>query len=269
MAYGNERAPKEVICPGCGGVIKNTAFNPITDTCGAMLQDGWLCPECAYRLRPKYPMYYTEDSCRDVAEKAPDAGRPVLTMLRNDFLYADPLDPDNSTAFSYTSALASDPLAKLSSDQIKDELANIDAYKREVSKMFGGAKNVFEVLEVAPMPKLKPFCAGLPNIKRFKGAIAIAGNVRLGAFAAGDIVTVHHGGTRYPAKVLINRATTGFLRWWMSPNAILGKPLPTVSTIDSSDLTPEKGGLREGWHGVLVLTHEASSIAPGDALTID
>ena len=44
MAVGNEKAPKEIICPGCGGVIKNTAFNPITDTCGAMLQDGWLCP---------------------------------------------------------------------------------------------------------------------------------------------------------------------------------------------------------------------------------
>lgn len=53
MAVGNEKAPKEIICPGCGSVIKNTAFNPITDTCGAMLQDGWLCPECAYRLRPK------------------------------------------------------------------------------------------------------------------------------------------------------------------------------------------------------------------------
>lgn len=61
MAVGNEKAPKEIICPGCGSVIKNTAFNPITDTCGAMLQDGWLCPECAYRLRPKYPMHYTDD----------------------------------------------------------------------------------------------------------------------------------------------------------------------------------------------------------------
>lgn len=267
MAVGNEKAPKEIICPGCGGVIKNTAFNPITDTCGAMLQDGWLCPECAYRLRPKYPMYYTDDEPATL-EKAPDAGRPILTMLRNDFLYADPLDPVNSTAFSYTGALRSDPLAKLRSDQIKDELASIDAYKQEVSKRFGGAKNVFEVLEVAPMPKLKPFCAGLPNIKRLKGTIAIAGNVRLGAFAAGDIATVHHGGMRYPAKVLINRATTGFLRWWMFPNAIIGQPLPTVSTIDSSDLIPEKGGLTEGWHGVLVLSPEASDIAPGDALTL-
>ena len=85
MAVGNEKAPKEIICPGCGGVIKNTAFNPITDTCGAMLQDGWLCPECAYRLRPKYPMHYTDDEPATI-EKAPDAGRPILTMLRNDFL---------------------------------------------------------------------------------------------------------------------------------------------------------------------------------------
>ena len=100
MAVGNEKAPKEIICPGCGGVIKNTAFNPITDTCGAMLQDGWLCPECAYRLRPKYPMCYTDDEPATL-EKAPDAGRPILTMLRNDFLYADPLDPVNSTAFLY------------------------------------------------------------------------------------------------------------------------------------------------------------------------
>ena len=159
MAVGNEKVPKEIICPGCGGVIKNTAFNPITDTCGAMLRDGWLCPECAYRLRPKYPMHYTDDEPATL-EKAPDAGRPILTMLRNDFLYADPLDPVNSTAFSYTSALRSDPLAKLRSDQIKDELASIDAYKQEVSKRFGGAKNVFEVLEVAPMPKLKPFLRG-------------------------------------------------------------------------------------------------------------
>lgn len=75
MAVGNEKTPKEIICPGCGGVIKNTAFNPITDTCGAMLQDGWLCPECAYRLRPKYPMYYTDDEPVTL-EKAPDAGRP-------------------------------------------------------------------------------------------------------------------------------------------------------------------------------------------------
>lgn len=133
MAVGNEKAPKEIICPGCGGVIKNTAFNPITDTCGAMLQDGWLCPECAYRLRPKYPMYYTDDEPATL-EKAPDAGRPILTMLRNDFLYADPLDPVNSTAFSYTGALRSDPLAKLRSGQIKDELASIDAYKQEVSR---------------------------------------------------------------------------------------------------------------------------------------
>ena len=267
MTVGNEKASKEIICPGCGGVMKNTAFNPITDTCGAMLKDGWLCPECAYKLRPKYPMHYTEDDI--VLEKAPDAGRPILTMIRNDFLYADPFDPDNSTAFSYTSALRSDPLARLCSDQIKDELASIDAYKQEVSKKFGGAQNVFEVLEVSPMPKLKPFCAGLPNIKRLKGAIAVAGNVRLGAFGAGDTVTVHRGGIRYQAKVLINRSTTGFLRWWMFPNAIVGQPLPTVSTIDSSDLTPEKGGLKEGWHGVLVLSHDASGIVPGDALTIE
>ena len=77
MAYENERAPKEVICPGCGGVIKNTAFNPITDTCGAMLQDGWLCPECAYRLRPKYPMYYTDDEPATI-EKGPMLAGPSL-----------------------------------------------------------------------------------------------------------------------------------------------------------------------------------------------
>lgn len=79
----------------------------------------------------------------------------------------------------------------------------------------------------------------------------------------------YHGGLRYSAKVLINRAATGLLKWWMFPNAILGKPLPVVSTIDSSDLIPDKGGLQEGWRGVLVLGSEASDIAPGDALTID
>ena len=52
-------------------------------------------------------------------------------------------------------------------------------------------------------------------------------------------------------------------------NAILGKPLPAVSTIDSSNLILEKGGLQEGWHGVLALGSEVSDIAPGDALTID
>lgn len=97
MTVGNEKASKEIICPGCGGVMKNTAFNPITDTCGAMLQDGWLCPECAYKLRPKYPMHYTEDDI--VLEKAPDAGRPILTMIRNDFLYADPFDQTTALPF--------------------------------------------------------------------------------------------------------------------------------------------------------------------------
>ena len=52
-------------------------------------------------------------------------------------------------------------------------------------------------------------------------------------------------------------------------NAILGKPLPAVSTIDSSNLILEKGGLQDGWHGVLALGSEVSDIAPGDALTID
>lgn len=52
-------------------------------------------------------------------------------------------------------------------------------------------------------------------------------------------------------------------------NAILGKPLPAVSTIDSSDFILEKGGLQKGWHGVLALGSEVSDIAPGDALTID
>ena len=267
MAFGNEKAPKEIICPGCGEIIMNTALHPITDTCGAMLQDGWLCPECAYKLRPKYPLCFTDDAV--VMDKAPDAGRPILTAIRNDLLYSDPLDPVNSTAYSYTGALRYDPLARLCSNQIKDELASVEAFKQEVSNAHGGAQNVFEVLEVSPMPKLKPFRAGLPNIKRLKGAIAIAGNVRLGAFKAGNMVTVHHGGMRYQAKILITRRSLGYLRYWLFPNQLVGHPIPDFSTIDSSDLIPEKEGLKEGEHGNLVLSPEAADIVPGDALTID
>ena len=59
--------------------------------------------------------------------------------------------------------------------------------------------------------------------------------------AAGDVVTVHHGGVRYSAKVLINRATTGFLRWRLLSGAIIGPSLPTVNAIDSADHMTEKG----------------------------
>lgn len=61
MAKVDKTGPKEFICPGCGAVMKNTAFSPITETCGAKLVDGWLCKDCASRLRIKYPMYYEKD----------------------------------------------------------------------------------------------------------------------------------------------------------------------------------------------------------------
>lgn len=55
------------------------------------------------------------------------------------------------------------------------------------------------------------------------------GNLRLGAFAAGDVVAVPHEGVRYHRVLALVDV----------PSAIIGQPLPTVGTIDSSDLIPE------------------------------
>ena len=55
------------------------------------------------------------------------------------------------------------------------------------------------------------------------------GNLRLGAFAAGDVVAVPHEGVHYRRVLALVDV----------PSAIIGQPLPTVGTIDSSDLIPE------------------------------
>lgn len=198
MAKVDKTGPKEFICPGCGAVMKNTAFNPITETCGAKLVDGWLCKDCASKLRIKYPMYYEKDKKyfyekkgdSYVRVKSEDGGRPVLTAIKNELFYTDEYSIINNSTTSYTEHLNFDPLAKLTSSQVRAELASIGSYREETRQKFAGAKNAFEVLEVMSMPKLKPLRVGLPNIKRYKGAIAVAGIVRLGAFRKGDVVEI-------------------------------------------------------------------------------
>ena len=156
MAKVDKTGPKEFICPGCGAVMKNTAFSPITETCGAKLVDGWLCKDCASRLRIKYPMYYEKDKKyfyekegdSYVRVKSEDGGRPVLTAIKNELFYTDEYSIIDNSTTSYTEHLNFDPLAKLTSSQVRTELASIGSYREETRQKFAGAKNAFEVLEV-------------------------------------------------------------------------------------------------------------------------
>ena len=156
MAKVDKTGPKEFICPGCEAVMKNTAFSPITETCGAKLVDGWLCKDCASKLRIKYPMYYEKDKKyfyekkgdSYVRVKSEDGGRPVLTAIKNELFYTDEYSIIDNSTTSYTEHLNFDPLAKLTSSQVRAELASISSYREETRREFAGAKNAFEVLEV-------------------------------------------------------------------------------------------------------------------------
>lgn len=88
---------------------------------------------------------------------------------------------------------------------MRAELTSIGPYREETRQEFAGVKNAFEVLEVMNMPKLKPLSVGLPNIRRHKGAIAVAGIVRLGTFRKGDVVEIHHGDETLSAMILTVR----------------------------------------------------------------
>lgn len=151
MAKVDKTGPKEFICPGCGAVMKNTAFSPITETCGAKLVDGWLCKDCASKLRIKYPMYYEKDKKyfyekkgdSYVRVKSEDGGRPVLTAIKNELFYTDEYSIIDNSTTSYTEHLNFDPLAKLTSSQVRAELASIGSYREETRREFAGAKNAF------------------------------------------------------------------------------------------------------------------------------
>ena len=132
--------------------MKNTAFSPITETCGAKLVDGWLCKDCASKLRIKYPMYYEKDKKyfyekegdSYVRVKSEDGGRPVLTAIKNELFYTDEYSIIDNSTTSYTEHLNFDPLAKLTSSQVRTELASIGSYRKETRQKFAGAKNAYE-----------------------------------------------------------------------------------------------------------------------------
>lgn len=162
-----------------------------------------------------------------------------------------------------------DPLAKLTSSQVRAELASIGSYREETRQKFAGAKNAFEVLEVMNMPKLKPLRVGLPNIKRYKGAIAVAGIVRLGAFRKGDVVEIHHGNETMSATILTARESRLHLSLWLYPAyASASGKYPKESNIDGGDLESDRAGILEGMHAIVILSPQAAGIAPGDAITL-
>ena len=257
--------------------MQNTAFSPITETCGAKLVDGWLCKDCVSKLRIKYPMYYEKDKKyfyekegdSYVRVKSEDGGRPVLTAIKNELFYTDEYSIIDNSTTSYTEHLNFDPLAKLTSSQVRAELASIGSYREETRREFAGAKNAFEVLEVMNMPKLKPLRVGLPNIKRYKGAIAVAGIVRLGAFRKGDVVEIHHGNETLSATILTARESRLHLSLWLYPAyaSVSGK-YPKESNIDGGDLESDRAAILEGMHAIVILSPQAAGIAPGDAITL-
>lgn len=108
MAKVDKTGPKEFICPGCGAVMKNTAFSPITETCGAKLVDGWLCKDCASKLRIKYPMYYEKDK-KYFYEKEGDRATFAQSRKTADGLFSPRSKTSCSTQMSTASSTTAPP----------------------------------------------------------------------------------------------------------------------------------------------------------------
>ena len=113
------------------------------------------------------------------------------------------------------------------------------------------------------MPKLKPLRVGLPNIKRYKGAIAVAGIVRLGAFRKGDVVEIHHGNETMSATILTARESRLHLSLWLYPAyASASGKYPKESNIDGGDLESDRAGILEGMHAIARKPQASPPVTP-------
>ena len=218
------KGKEQWICAGCGANVKSGNFFFLKG------RKGIICKSCAAALQCKYPMR---------VERNPEY---------NDYNHCSPC----------TNVY---PVQELTAEQVKRELAAIDAYREQLRASFGGAENVFEVRLVHPLPKLNPFRVNIPNAIRYKNAIAVYGYVRLGIFHKGDLAGLRHGDTVRDITVLLIRESA-------FPEE--KDPLFLLRNPDSDSCFHNvRKGISEGFPAVMVLSPDAAGVAPGDLIVVD
>ncbi len=225
-----KKEKEQLICAGCGANVKTGQFFFLKG------RKEIICRDCAAALQCKYPMRI---------EKNPD----YFYSLNKNVVDSKPL---------YVNVF---PVQELTAEQVKQELATIDAYREQLRASFGGAENVFEVRLVHPLPKLKPFRVNFQNAIRYKNSIAVYGYVKLGIFHKGDLVQLRHGDTLCDATVLLIRH---------SASSEEGDPLFRLrNPEDESCFSFERKGISEGSPAVMVLSPDAAGVQQGDLLIAD
>ena len=217
-------AKEQWICAGCGANVKSGNFFFLKG------RKGIICKDCAAALQCKYPMR---------VERNPEY---------NDYNHCSPC----------TNVY---PVQELTAEQVKQELATIDVYREQLRASFGGAENVFEVRLVHPLPKLNPFRVNIPNVIRYKNAIAVYGYVRLGTFHKGDLAGLRHGDTTRDITVLLIQE--GAIPEERDPLFLLRNPDRDFCFHNV------RNGISEGFPAVMVLSPDAAGVQPGDLIVVD
>lgn len=225
------KGKKQWICAGCGANVKSGEFFFLCDR-----KEELICRDCFAALQIKYPMY---------AERNPE----YCPSLR---LNGSGIDLPYIDVYS---------VQKLTANQVKQELATIDAYREQLRDSFGGAENVFEIRLVHALPGFNPFRVNFPNAMRYKNSIAVYGYVRLGTFHKGDIVEICHGDITHDTTVLLIRGSRTSERQ---------DPLFEFRNPDSDNCFRfEKEGISEGFPAIMLLPQDAVGIEPGDRIIAD
>ena len=231
------KGKEQWICAGCGANVKSGNFFFLKG------RKGIICKDCATALQCKYPMRIERNS-----EYYPALHRISGSDDGTDYNDCSP----------YTNVY---PVQELTAEQVKQELATIDAYREQLRASFGGAENVFEVRLVHPLPKLNPFRVNIPNAIRYKNAIAVYGYVRLGIFHKGDLAAFRHGDTTRDITVLLIQEAA--IPEERDPLFLLRNPDRDVCFHNV------RNGISEGFPAVMILSSDAAGVQPGDMIVVD
>ena len=228
------KGKEQWICAGCGANVKPGKFFFLKG------RKEIICKDCAAALQCKYPIRIESNPKYDDSISGSDDGA------------------DYNDCSPYTNVY---PVQELTAEQVKQELAAIDAYSEQLRASFGGAENVFEVRLVHPLPKLNPFRVNIPNAIRYKNAIAVYGYVRLGIFHKGDLAGLRHGDTTRDITVLLIQE--GAIPEERDPLFLLRNPDRDFCFHNV------RNGISEGFPAVMVLSPDAAGVQPGDLIVVD
>lgn len=228
------KGKEQWVCAGCGANAKPGKFFFLKG------RKEIICDDCAAALQCKYPIRRESNPKYDDRISGSDDGA------------------DYNDCSPYINVY---PVQELTAEQVKQELAAIDAYREQLRASFGGAENVFEVKLVHPLPKLNPFRVNIPNAIRYKNSIAVYGYVRLGIFHKGDLAGLRHGDTTRDITVLLIQESA--IPEERDPLFLLRNPDRDFCFHNV------RNGISEGFPAVMVLSPDAAGIAPGDLIIAD